>query len=331
MRYLNRRALLATSGALMLASVAHAQTVWQHMGGAPYASSERDAFSEAKIDFAMTELPVPEALRAGFKADIRANPQGKRGYLDPSDRLVAMMSGPDSKHATAHAMRDVQVGRTVIRRGVVWAAEVRYWDRAHNGKIYRLTLPEVCWNWSLMIIGASQEWCPEIHIPTMPGDRVMFEIAGPRALPASACLAIKHSGQTSWSAIPSECPAQTTEGSSWAGKNCDFTSPRANAMRVIPALQLRRQHGGGFEAQGGVTILRLPRDVLERDVFMVFVCILRGGQQTDSIGVEYHNYLGETPPVAVIYESPEKIPTNLAGHQPRPYDLAIQFGQFGHR
>lgn len=328
----NRRALLGMGGASLLALTAGGvlaqEIVWSVWGGSPYASSEREAYTDAKIQFAMRELGVPEEIRGDFMAAIRANPQGQRGYLDPSDRLEAMMSGPDSRNRNFHALRNVQVGSIAVTRGVVRAAVIRWWELPHNGRVIRLVLPEVCWNWSIMMLGVvEQEWCPEIHIPTLPGDRVMFEISGPRPLPASLCLAIKHSGQTQWSAIPSECPAQTAEGSGYG--NCDFHAVRANAMRVVPELQLERQHGGGFRAGGGVTILRLPRQVLERDIFVVSFCILRGDQQSDSVTVEWHNYLGQMPPIATIYESPEQIPASLANHGPRPYDLAIQFGRFG--
>lgn len=210
MRDLNRRALLSSgAGLTMTAAVpSFAQDpTWENWGGAPYGTSFADVTTDAKFDFALRELPVPPALRQPFKDLVRANPSPMPLiYLVPNQKLDGMLSGRDSRRPTPHVMRDVTVGRTVISRGIVRAAEAFEWRLSHEGKTYRLILPKVCFNWSLIIEdGDVEERCVELMFNAPVGGKVRWGVAtmdGPFS--PSHCNA-QRQGDGPWTAWEGEC------------------------------------------------------------------------------------------------------------------------------
>ncbi|MBU1292491.1 hypothetical protein KJ819_00295 [Patescibacteria group bacterium] len=211
MRDLNRRALLLAGGASCALGVtpgfAGQDPTWENWGGAPYGTSFSDVTSDTKFDFALQELGIPEPLRQPFKDLVRANPTPEPlVYLVPNQVLNGMMSGTDSRHPRPHVMRNVTVGRTVISRGVVRAAEAWEWRLSHEGRLYRLILPKVCFNWSLIIEEEpGEERCVELHFNAFVGGNVRWGVGSlDGALAPSSCNAIRQ-GDGSWKAWGGEC------------------------------------------------------------------------------------------------------------------------------
>lgn len=183
--------LLAAVGVnLMSLAPASAETVWTTWGQAPYASSQEEAME--RLPAALQALGIPEAARTALAAEVARNPQGERIYLNPGDRLTAMMSGGRAPHA----MQDVVVGRNPVRRGVVLAAEARQWRVTVDGQEYFLILPDICYNWSWRSSPRQQEArvqepeCFELQLPHVrAGDRVTLRIRdNGRPLPSAAAL-----------------------------------------------------------------------------------------------------------------------------------------------
>ncbi len=198
--------ILSMVAAVMFATPAHAETTWTLWGGAPYATSQDEAVG--RLPEALRTLNIPEAVRSLLEAEVRANPQGTRVYLNPGDRFVAMMSGPDRRHASAYAMTDVVVGTNQgPRAGIVQSPVAREWRVTYEGQTYVLVLPDICNNWAWRVIAAPRqeiaEPCAEIELSVQPGDTLLFVTFSTARPPPSRCWAFNQSGE--WEALPGGC------------------------------------------------------------------------------------------------------------------------------
>lgn len=192
---------------------------WKNWGGAPYASSMSDAMSDAKLGTALDymvstgKMPVEVAnvFRANHFKVIRDNPEGittpipgQHVYLTPSLELDLMMSGGEHPHP----MLDVAVGKTVIGKGKVAAAEALVWSVSWMGTLYNVYLPLTCFNWALdtQVLAAAppppavqQPDCYTVMTKVYGRNGDLAEHLGrygPDVL--SACWAYRVVGQTEW-------------------------------------------------------------------------------------------------------------------------------------
>jgi hypothetical protein len=233
---------------------------WMHSGSDPYANSEEDAFSDAKLDhwLVCNQDRIPEADRAEIKRLLRIPGAGQLVLLREGDRLETMMSGNELRQNV-----EVQLGRE--------QRALRF-DMTVNGHHYVFVLPLGCWNWSLgPDIQASapavavEDDCAIIMAPVIPGQDV-----------ARVAVSVR-SGER----VPSTCWAQQVEGEwvAWPGA-CDDCS-WAEAHSAVPGWRERRlMEPGTWVATERFMVLRVPRVVADRGY--VGFCIERRGHRGHS-------------------------------------------------
>ena len=183
---------------ILVGSTAHAQTSWTNWGSAPYASNQEEAFELLPV--ALVELGIPAELHQEFMDMVSEDPDGEEIFLDPNDRLAAMMSGG----ANPHAMFDVLVAAIPVNQSgsIVQAARARKWEIEYEGVTYSLILPEICFNWSYLTyqvevrevevqVSAPPEECAILVFPAEEGWVVRnFFLSEENRLPASGCWAL---------------------------------------------------------------------------------------------------------------------------------------------
>jgi hypothetical protein len=200
-------ALALVAAMVMAPATAHAtETTWTLWGGARYETSQDEA--KERLPEALRALNIPEAVRPLLEAEVRSRP-GTLVYLNPGDRFVAMMSGPDRTHASAYAMTNVVVGTNPgPRAGIVQSPVAREWRVTHEGQTYVLVLPDICNNWAWRVIAAPrqeipEEPCAEVELSVQTGDTLLFAMLSSEAPPPSRCWAVNQSGR--WEALPGGC------------------------------------------------------------------------------------------------------------------------------
>ncbi len=207
--------IIILAASLIFGSAAHAQTPWTNWGSAPYAFSQEEAFE--LLPEALVALGVPQELHSEFIDVVSENPDGEEIFLDPNDRLIAMMSGG----ANPHAMHDVPVAAIPVNETgtVVQAARARKWEIEYEGVTYVLILPEICFNWSYntfevevreVEVAPPPEECAIIVFPAQEGWVVRnFFLAEESRLPASNCWAlldgVDHEDGARISSLPGRC------------------------------------------------------------------------------------------------------------------------------
>ena len=127
-------------------TMAHAETPWVNWGSAPYAQNQTEA--ERLLPRALADLGIPVEFHSEFISLVSTTP-GEEIFLDPGDRLIAMMSGG----VNPHAMMDVPVAAIPVNKSgsVVQAAKARKWEIRRDEIVHVLILPEICFNWSYMV------------------------------------------------------------------------------------------------------------------------------------------------------------------------------------
>lgn len=313
METMNRRALLSGGVAMLFASPALGQVVWQKWGGAPYAKSFAEATSDKKFDLFLELAGIPTEMRAEAKRIVRTT-KGEVIYLTPNDKLAYMMSGP-SGNQKDHIMKDVTVGTTVISRGKVEAATATKWRIGTIGmSVAYIVVPDICFNLSLLLeFEVTVAECVELHYPVQKGDIVRFAILGPTDVPAG-CLGLMKAGTDSWVGLPAACP----QG------RCDFVAVIREARRARPGMKFDMQMSGGYVVNSaGTDIMRLPAIFAEEGSgYIVVICIERNGDDSQGIAVEPSDYRWTGPRRAIIFATPEQIPPQLAASG---YIVAFRF------
>lgn len=233
-------------------------TTWNNWGVDPYASSQDEAME--KLPQALQALNIPEPVRARLLEAVRANPQGTREYLNPGDRLEAMMWSPGGDTRGC-----VVVGEHPVRPGVVESARTREWRVTYEGQVYVLILPDICKNWAWRIEPSprevtSEEECTTVQVAVHEGDTLAPAVFTGGTLPPSRCWAFKQSGD--WEA--------------WPG-GCDQCIQWAPALARVPEADRNvRMPGLVRVARTGTVWVRIPRQV-ENDGYHVAFVLIRDG------------------------------------------------------
>lgn len=183
-------------------------TVWERWGADPYAHSEAEAMR--KLDQALADMVtagcLPKEVADAFKQAVTHKPQGDtsdggRIKIVPGTVFAFMESGK-------HPMLNVSVAERTFARGVVLYATGRGWAVMYGTKIYILVLPDICFNWAVIVQELPKPDCAEVRVPAKgPADSgVAWAKYYPTALAPSACDAFMAPGETAWRAMPTRCP-----------------------------------------------------------------------------------------------------------------------------
>lgn len=206
--------VLGMSGASMAAAedtsacASAPQVTWEHWGADPFAKNEREAMQ--KFDLALTHMVakgcMPQEVADAFRKAVKEKPQGDtanggRTMIVPGTRFAFMESGK-------HPMLNVSVAERTFARGVVLYATGRGWAVMYGTKIYILVLPDICFNWAVIVQELPKPDCAEVRVPAKgPADSgVAWAKYYPTALAPSACDAFMAPGETAWRAMPTRCP-----------------------------------------------------------------------------------------------------------------------------
>ena len=157
------------------ASNAHAAEgeEWKGWGIAPYAASQKEACEKASV--AIDGFSMPEAVKSAFKQKLGTICAGGiEMWLTPRQSLEQMWTGGRKPHV----MDKKTVGELPVlkapdghlyRKGTVAeTAKALSWTVVHEGKLYTLYLPLVCFNWcwawdSATVFGPLGQ-CPDVYM-----------------------------------------------------------------------------------------------------------------------------------------------------------------------
>jgi hypothetical protein len=172
---------VATPYSPPLSSCGATNHCWTGWGAAPFASSQIEAFSEAKLGKFLADAvaggKLPAELVPFIKNDIMTHAGVKNlnpfQYLTPGTHLDLMESrnGP---------MYDVTVGEIDLGKGKVEAAKAYGYSYQFKGVLYMILDPFTCGNWSLWHtplpspapVQVAQEPCAEIDVTIPAGNYV---------------------------------------------------------------------------------------------------------------------------------------------------------------
>lgn len=276
--------------------------VWKNWGGAPYASSDAEAMAKlgAALDAMVSGGIMPKEVADAFRADnfklLRDNPEGvsipagKHAYLTPDFVLDGMMTGG----AHPHLMRNVTVGKSVIMRGVVKAAEARVWSLNWGGTTYVLVDPLICHNWALYRVGNTvpppvQADCYIVRSGVAGKNSDVsehFSVHGIHAV-SNVCWAYRIVGVTDWQSLDT-C--------------LDLSACLVQVQGMT--LQFRGRIDVPKDCWEGCTVeLRLPREVALSKDDLTYWCLIRL-TKPDSCGVmvRHDDYHGQT--ATIFYKRP---------------------------
>lgn len=263
-------------------------TTWAGWGLDPYASSEEEALTDAKLDRALADAVnagcFTATVAAKIKEAVRAHPDGTSAggtpaILPPGYRLDMMETGSHGP------MFNVTVGRRVIGRGQVRAVEAKVWAVSDGNRVYMWFLPGPCNNWSLLTLWAARPIepdCEEVLIPGKPGDSITASrYFSDGAVAPSVCDAWMRPGESTWRVPPTRCPQGPC-----------VPLPRVNGVPL--------QQSGGWEVEGrgGWYRIRVSREFAERG--LLYVCRTRGDVTSCGVKVQRDDYPA-TGPVVVHY------------------------------
>jgi hypothetical protein len=281
---------------------------WQHWGGAPYASTRTEAMAKLgnALDAMVAAGIMPKEVADSFRANdyklIRDNPDGitttpgKHAYLPPETHLDGMMTGGKDPHL----MTNVTVGKTVIGKGQVKAAEALPWALTFQGKTYVLVMPFTCFNWSLMTFEVAPPppaqddcWTIMTTVKGSQGDKAEhFGLYGPHSL--SSCSAYRIVGHTGWISLR-ECPHDTC--------NYNVITAFLNGME----LKFKGRVDVPAYCQEGCQVeYRVSRAFGQSDKDLAYFCLERTGNRGScGIMVRHDDYRDE---VATIFYDRAAIP-----------------------
>ncbi|HEX5774793.1 MAG TPA: hypothetical protein VFY28_02440 [Candidatus Paceibacterota bacterium] len=109
---------------------------WRVSGANPYARSETEAFSDAKLDRMLECNGIPRAEWAEIKRQLRAA-KGELVVILPGESIGNMMFG--AGRMVTNVISQIKGGQRALRFHV-----------SVGGKQYTFLLPLECWNWTLM-------------------------------------------------------------------------------------------------------------------------------------------------------------------------------------
>lgn len=276
-------------GALIFGGKAKADDLkeWQNWGAYPYANSETEALSDAKLDFALKSFGWGADLRVAAKAAVRANSAGTRIFLDPADSLVAMMSGGSHPHA----MKGVKVAEIPVsvpnRRGIVQAATARSWQFEYAGQTYELILPDVCYNWSYRLVEQKrfQLECARVvfepgKLGLKPDDVIKIGVFSKNGLNNTCWGFEKENGPTRGPLQP--CGAKCN----WGNVETAVRRMSGGKMRAYQTFELPVSECG---KECGII---LPLAVVT-DTTVTAICIHRGSLVSDAVGITKEDWHGQ--------------------------------------
>ena len=253
------RILLALATAT-LANSAHT-TEWNKWNVAPYATSREEACKKAPI--AVDGLNMPAAVKEHFKQTLGTTCKGgTEVWLTPHQPLEQMWSGGKKPHV----MNKVTVGelpvlkspdgRTYRKGAVAETAKALSWTFAHEGRLYTLYLPYVCFNWSWGLAPTVlAEECFSVQYTVEKGDEIRFAFLTRKRLPSSACWQVCDGADCA--APPSPCDT------------CEWIGPKS----VIPT-GYEPLHTGRYIARSERQTLRFPREAASE---YIALCDFREG------------------------------------------------------
>lgn len=215
--------LAATWATLALSAVAHATTVWENPGAAPFAASFEEARTKMEQASPLTDSffeGVPEEVRKEVLARMSrgtASSEWSMVHVDPDDNRVAngknigaferMMSGPDKRHSTPWVMTEVEIPCIPVPKDPDRCQAMKAWHTAieHDGVMWHFYVPLDCSNVAFRRDAAKEapppQVCAELHVPNaLRDDRVTFGIRSDEKFPPG-CWAFKE-GAGEWQAMP---------------------------------------------------------------------------------------------------------------------------------
>jgi hypothetical protein len=189
-------ALLALLFFGMAAQQAQAgEFLWKHFGVAKYADSHEVAMDTREQAFQCLGVTDPAVISALIAL---TNQHGQRLPLNNGDHIGTMLS----KGCVAH--ENTTVAFTAPVHNMEYAAPSERWQIRIGSRTYILTLPDICNNWSLLIIDTPPPPPPPpppivksdcvtgfVHLAEIPQDatniKVTYGYAGSHELAPSAC------------------------------------------------------------------------------------------------------------------------------------------------
>ncbi len=254
--------LLALACATLVASPVHSANgdSWDRWGIQPYASSIMEACRQAPV--AISGFTMPSEVKEYFLETVRTGcPGGKEAWLTPNMVLEQMWSGGEKPRLmNKRRVAELPVssspdGRPYRKGSVAETAKAFSWGAIHEGKMYIVYLPLVCFNWSWAfgpdappspplprVLASVAEKCATVEYTVKPGDEVRYFVLARKRLQASACWQLCDG--TNCSAPPSSCD--------W----CDRFDPES----IIPA-GFETQHTGKYTARSAKQSLRFPLEI----------------------------------------------------------------------
>ena len=223
---------------------------WKHFNRDPFAKTRDEAMRKRAIAFRAMDI----SERCVAEAMLVTDASGSAGVLENGDTLAYMLSGKAGVH------RNVVVD---FVRGI--QAKTEEWTLECDGKLYRLILPEVCYNWSL---ATGPGACVEVVFNAPVDGRVRWgvgSINGP--LPASDCNA-QRQGTGPWL--------------TWDSSKCDWCEPAYGYIRDSLGETAEVPHRFLYDVKQQKQTLRFSKDIWSR---VVYLCLEYDGAHSCSVYV----------------------------------------------
>lgn len=247
---------------------------WQNWGAAPFAHTREEACRKAPeaID-GFVEMPAE--VKAEFKQLLGVTCSGgKVTYLVAGQLLSGMWTGGKDPHV----MHDVKVaelpvavapdGRAYRSNTVFESARALEWQVKRGRKIYKIFLPDVCFNWSYSI-EEDQENCVTLTFNAPVNGFVRWGVATKdgKPLKPDACNAQREGATAPWDA--------------WYGQ-CDTCRPAIGYIRSVVGEKADVPHKYLYQATTeSRQTLRFSREIWNA---LVYICLERP-DGTQSCGV----------------------------------------------
>lgn len=241
---------------------------WQHSGGNPYARSQAEAFSDAKLDRMLACNSIPRADWNGIKQQLRTT-SGESFMLRVGDTLSTMMFG------------NGQMVKNVVVRIPGGQLALRYRVEV-NGHSYVFVLPLGCWNFSLesQRQPPKQPDCVRLSFMAYPGGTVTTGVAtttGP--MPPSVCNK-QRQGNGAWEEWHGACP------------NCRVPTASFEFADGILHGTVVMHHARAWKATESLQTISFDRAVLGK---MPWICLTdTNGRQTYIVFMPPEDWKGRT-------------------------------------